>query len=268
MTGAPVLAARAALRVGAGLVTVAAPSSLNEILEVKLTEVMTLPCRETSARVFAEDAGREALTAAEGADALAIGPGLSRARSATAFAQEMALTVRAPAVIDADGLNAFEGQTDALAEADGPRVLTPHPGEAARLLDERVARVRKDPIVACRTLAETTRAVVLLKGAPTVLCDGRGAPAVRNVVVNPTGNAGLATGGSGDVLTGIITGLIAQGLDPFDAAALGAFLHGATGDIGVDRLTQWGLVAGDLVELLPETMGLLDEGEDLAPWIA
>jgi NAD(P)H-hydrate epimerase len=141
-------------------------------------------------------------------------------------------------------------------------VLTPHPGEAARLLGEKSDAVTGDPIGAARRLTAETGAVVVLKGATTVVADPEG-----RVRVNPTGNAGLATGGTGDVLSGLLGGLLAQGCSPADAAALAVYLHGAAGDLAADRLTQWSLVAGDLLGILPEAFYLLAGGEEAKLWI-
>ena len=249
LTGAVALAARAALRSGAGYVQAAVPKSLNDILEVKLTEEMTLPMPETAERTLAMAALEPVLARAAGADVVAIGCGLSRHREAAELARRIASECERPMVIDADGLNAFEGQADAAGRGPAPRVLTPHLGEMERLTGVMAADLEARRIDAAREWAQRWRVTLVLKGAPTVIAvpDGR-------VAVNPTGNPGLATAGTGDVLTGTIAALLAQGLSPFDAARLGAYVHGMAGDLAAGERGQAGLVAGDIIERLPAAL--------------
>jgi NAD(P)H-hydrate epimerase len=245
-TGAAALAAEAAGRAGAGLVTLACPAGLNDILEVKLTEAMTAPVRDTSERAFAA-AAEDALAALAGErDAVGLGPGIGRAVETQKLVRALALRIAKPLALDADALFAFRGEPDALRARRAPTVLTPHPGEAALLLGGSAADVNRDRIAAARRLAEASGAVVVLKGAATVVA-APGAPAV----VNPTGGPNLASGGTGDVLLGAIAGLLAQGLDARSAAALGAFLHGFAGDRLAARAGPSGLLAGELARELP-----------------
>jgi ADP-dependent NAD(P)H-hydrate dehydratase / NAD(P)H-hydrate epimerase len=226
LTGAPCLAAWGAGHAGAGLVRVGTPRSLNPILETKLTEAMTFPLAETDAGTVAARARDFILSLREGWDALVLGPGLGRHPETDRLVRELFEGWNGPLLIDADGLNALA--VEELPLADPLRqvpVLTPHPGEMARLAGIPLWQVTADPIEAARRLAQRIGVVVLLKGAPTVISDPTG-----NVLVNPTGNPALATGGSGDVLSGIIGALLAQGLDPWWAAGCGAFLHGASAD--------------------------------------
>jgi len=262
LTGAVALAATAALRAGAGLVTAAVPSGLQDLLAVKLTEVMTRGLAETIDRTFSVDAASQVLGGAAEISALALGPGLSRATEAAEAARLIALELGAPVVLDADGLNAFEGNIDRLAGAKGPRVLTPHFGEAARLLGVSTATLLAAPLDGAREIARRAGAVAVLKGAPTLVATPRG-----EVFVNTTGNAGLATGGTGDVLTGLIAGFLAQGASPVEAARVGVHVHGLAGDLGASRLTEWGLIAGDVVSLVPEALFVLSSGTD-EPWIS
>ncbi len=261
-TGAVSLAADAALRSGAGLVTAAVPASLNDIMEVKLTEAMTLPLQESADRALAADAAHAALSFAAGCHAVVLGPGLSRTPDSAECARRLGTDLAVPTVIDADGLNAFEGRPGDLSVAKGVRILTPHPGEAARLLGRSTADVVRNRLAAARAIADITGAVVVLKGAPTVVCDETGA-----LFINPTGNAGLATGGTGDVLSGLIGGLLGQGCAPCDAARLGVYLHGLAGDVGAAGMGAWGLIAGDLIDLLPNSMMMIEEGGVDELWI-
>ena len=246
LTGAVALAARAALRAGAGYVQAAIPSSLNDVLEVKLTEEMTLPMPETAERTLAIAALEPLLARAAQADVIALGPGLSRHREAAELARRVVAECDRPLVIDADGLNAFEGHTDALMRAPGARVLTPHLGEMHRLTGVDPGTLEARRIDAAREWAQRWRSVVVLKGAPTVTASPEG-----QATVNPTGNPGMATAGMGDVLTGAIAALIAQGLAPYDAARLGVYAHGMAGDLAAGEMGQYGLAAGDALESLP-----------------
>jgi NAD(P)H-hydrate epimerase len=165
-------------------------------------------------------------------------------------------TLELPMVVDADGLNHLVGQVDVIAAARAPVVLTPHPGEAARLLGTTAAEVERARVPAVRRLAEMARAVVVLKGARTLVCDGR-PDGDGLTTINPTGNPGLATAGTGDVLTGIIGALLAQGLPAPAAARLGVYVHGAAGDRVRDRIGPWGVVASDLVTEIAPAMNEL-----------
>jgi NAD(P)H-hydrate epimerase len=262
LTGAVVLASNAALRAGAGLVTAAVPAGLQDLVAGKLTEVMTRALTDTPERTLAANAASQLLELPAGKSAFAVGPGLSRAEGAAEAARRLALELPVPTVVDADGLNAFEGAIDRLAGARGSRVITPHFGEAARLLQRSADELSATPLDTARTLASRSGAVTVLKGAPTVIATPEG-----EVYINTTGNAGLATGGTGDVLTGLIAGFLAQGCEPVAAARLGVYVHGLAGDLGAGRLTQWGLVAGDVVGLIPEALSVTSSGGDDA-WIS
>jgi len=254
LTGAVALAARAATRAGAGYVQAAVPASLNDVLAVKLTEEMTVPCPETGARTFALEALEPILRCANRADVLIVGSGLSRAPEAAELARRLIERCPLPQVIDADGLNALEGVADTLARSGPARVLTPHLGEAARLtgLSAEVLEARR--LDAAREWAMRLRCVFVLKGAPTVVAAPLGI-----ATVNPTGNAGMATAGMGDVLSGVIAALIGQGLEAYDAARLAVYVHGAAGDLAARELGAVGLCAGDCVERLPRVVQQLRE---------
>jgi NAD(P)H-hydrate epimerase len=245
-TGAAALAALGAGRAGAGLITVACPRSLNDILEVKCTEAMTVPLPETAGRAHTLEALDELAALAAERDVVALGPGIGQQDETVALVREAVSRIERPMVIDADGLNALADDVTRLRDRDAPTVLTPHPGEAARLLGRPAAELNRDRIGAARELAERSGAVVLLKGAATVVAD----PAGR-VYVNPTGGPALAAGGSGDVLTGVVAALLGQGVAALEAAALGAWLHGAAADRLAERSGPAGALATDLANELP-----------------
>jgi len=244
MTGAVRLVARAAARSGAGYVIVAVPSSILPVVQVELEETVFLPLPETAAGSVSPDALAAVLDALSGAHALAIGPGLSRVPETARFVRELIREAPVPAVIDADALNAFARDADALADRKAEAVLTPHLGELARLVD----RPLDDAVTEARQLANRTDAVALLKGTRTVVAAPNG-----RVRVNPTGSTALATAGTGDVLTGTIGGFLARGTEPFDAAWAGAFVHGMAGILAGEELGD-GVVAGDVAERLPDAI--------------
>ncbi len=250
MTGAAALAADSALLAGAGKVILGAPASLQDILAVKLTEVMTRPLPEIRRhRCLSLRALGEVLPLLSGAQCLALGPGLGRHRETGELVRRLLGRVEIPVVLDADGLNAFAGQADRLIDSSAPLVLTPHLGEFARLAGMGVQEVQRDLVGAARHFAITHRLVLVLKGAPTLvaLAEGR-------VLVNPTGNPGMATAGAGDVLTGLIAGLIAQGATPENAACAGVNVHGLAGDLARAGQGEWGMKAGDISRALPRAL--------------
>jgi NAD(P)H-hydrate epimerase len=255
-TGAAALAALGAQRVGAGLVTVAVPSGLHDILEVKLTEAMTVPLPETGSRTIAHEALDPLLRLAEGKRAVVIGPGLGVHPDTQRLIRDLVRRLRIPIVLDADGLNAFAGQAPALRRDEGDLVLTPHPGECARVLGLPVDRLLRDRVALIRKLAAGCRLTVVLTMARTLVGDATG-----GVAVVPTGNPGMATGGTGDVLAGAVGGLIATGVSAPAAARAGAYVHGLAGDIAAARLGQAAMLAGDLLDALPAAIrGLGGEG--------
>ncbi len=248
MSGAAFLASKACLRTGAGLVTVACPTSVNAVLEIKTTCVMTQPLPETPDGTLAEGALEVLRGLIPGRDALAVGPGLSRHPLTRGVVRSVLAELGAdspPVVLDADGLNAFEGHPELLRPLAGRIVLTPHPGEFRRLSGCSKAELEERPEELLAALAERTGAVILLKGHTTRIADPAG-----TIHLNETGNPGMATAGSGDVLTGVIACLLAQGLAPVDAARLGARLHGLAGDAAARRTGWAALIATDILESL------------------
>jgi NAD(P)H-hydrate epimerase len=251
MTGALVLAARAAARGGAGYVRIAAPASLQDVLAAHLVEPMVIALGEDHARTLTSSALPAIFAEAERADAVAVGGGLSTRPHAAAVARELAARLAKPLVLDADALNALAPAEDLLARAlriaPAARVLTPHLGEMHRLTGLPPAELEARRIDTARGWAQKWGATLLLKGAPTVVAspDGR-------VSVNPTGSPALATAGTGDVLTGLLVALLAPGLAPYDAARVAAWVHGTAGDLAESAKGPLGVIASDVVELLPK----------------
>jgi NAD(P)H-hydrate epimerase len=247
-TGAAVLACRGALRAGTGLVTCAVPASQQPVVAGQLVEAMTEPLPETSAQSLSLKAVERVLELASRMDALAVGPGAGLEPETREAVRRVLLEAERPVLVDADALTALAGRLGELRAARGPRLLTPHPGEAARLLECSVAEVQADRPGSARRLAETSGAWVALKGAYTVVTgpDGRTA-------LNPTGNPGMASGGMGDVLTGIGGGLLAQGLEPGAALRTAVYVHGLAGDVAAAGRPV-GVLAGDVAEAVPEAL--------------
>ncbi|MGZ5296776.1 MAG: NAD(P)H-hydrate dehydratase [Actinomycetota bacterium] len=248
MTGAARLVARAAGRIGAGLVQVAVPEGILPIVQAGLVETTFLPLPETSAGTVAVSAFGALLDRLEAADALAIGPGLSANEETADLVRRLVRDCPVPFVLDADGLNAFEGRAAELADRKSDAVLTPHVGEFVRLSGVSARELAEDRLTHARALAGLTGAVTLLKGSRTLVTTPDGV-----VRINPTGGPVLATAGSGDVLTGIIGGLVARGLDPADAASAGAYVHGLAG-ILAGRSSGEGTLASDIARSVPEAV--------------
>jgi NAD(P)H-hydrate epimerase len=241
MCGAAVLAGEAAYRSGAGLVFYACPASVRDVISIKQTCGVVRAFDERSA-------AEQILEHASDCDAAVIGPGLSRDPAVVTALHEVVGRIEIPFVLDADGLNAFEMDPELLIKGKAARVLTPHPGEASRLLKRTIGAIQEDRRATAEQLARRLLAVAVLKGHRTVVSDG------KRTFVNRTGNPGMATGGSGDVLAGVIAALIGQKLDPFDAACLGVHVHGRAGDLAARRTGQASLMATDLLEFLPQAL--------------
>jgi NAD(P)H-hydrate epimerase len=254
LTGAAALAARAATRAGAGYVQCVVPASLNDILEVKLTEEMTLPVAESPRRALSASAWPAVREHLRRVDAVLLGSGLSRDPDAAWLARRIVEERALPMVLDADGLHAIAGRGMPAPRAGAPLVLTPHLGEMSRLTGVPAATLESGRIDLAREWAARWGAVVVLKGAPTVVAgpDGRAS-------VNPTGNPGMATAGTGDVLAGMLAALLAQRVDPWDAARLAVYAHGDAGDRAAAVQGVHGMSAGDLLEEVPRALAALAE---------
>jgi len=249
MTGAASLTALSALRAGAGLVTLGISEDLNPILEVKLTEVMTLPLPQTEERIISRQAFEKIKKFSQKCKAIAIGPGLSSRKEIKELVKMIILQLDIPLVLDADGINVLTGELSLLNKYRASLIMTPHPGEMGRLLGISTEEVQKDRIKAAVTLARKTGAIAVLKGARTVIADKKG-----NSWINPTGNPGMASGGSGDVLTGIISGLLVQRFSSLEAAKVGVYLHGYAADLAVQKKGKLSLIASDILEAIPEAI--------------
>jgi ADP-dependent NAD(P)H-hydrate dehydratase / NAD(P)H-hydrate epimerase len=248
LTGAPSMASEAAARAGAGYVTACVPASLNVVFEVRLLEVMTVPLPDadgslepTAADVVLERAGRS--------NALVLGPGLGRAPGALELARGVARLAELPLLLDADGLNAHAGALASLAARRAATVLTPHAGELARLLGTDSDEIESHRLARAREAAAAARAIVVLKGDDTLVAapDGR-------VAVSPGGSSALATAGTGDVLSGVLGAYLAKRMDPFHAACAGVLVHSRAGRLAAERIGPEGVIARDVIELLPRAL--------------
>ena len=249
-SGAAALAAKAALRAGAGLVTVATPASVQTSLASNILEVMTLPLPETADHTLSRQALSQLRSFLQARSAIGIGPGLSTHAETAEVIRTLISQCDRPSVVDADALNALAGHTDLLRSCPVCPIVTPHPGEMARLLGESTAAtVNRNRLGIAQDFARTHSSIVVLKGARTIVAHPDGPASIT-----PTGNPGMATAGTGDVLTGILAGLLAQGVSPWEAAQSGVYLHGLAGDLAAQAYGYPGLMAGDLFAYLPPAM--------------
>ncbi len=249
MAGAAALVGASALRSGAGLVRVACPAEIQPTVASFEPSYMTYPLANDEDGLISYAKARSDLEMClEKADVVALGPGLGQSEDLRKVVRWLVETVDLPMVVDADALNNLVEQDDLLANPPAPRILTPHPGEFARLTGKTTAVIQGDRESAAAEFAlrGAGKLVLVLKGHQTVVTDG------QKVYVNGTGNPGMATGGSGDCLTGVIAALVGQGLSPFDASALGVYAHGLAGDIARDQNGEIGLIAGDVVDSLAD----------------
>ncbi|RJP24662.1 MAG: NAD(P)H-hydrate dehydratase [Candidatus Abyssobacteria bacterium SURF_5] len=247
LTGAACMTCEAALRAGAGMVTLGVPRSLNPAMEARLTETMTRPLAETSAQSLSLSAFDEIAELAKRMHVMAVGPGLSTHPETQQLVRKIARDIHLPMVIDADALNALSGRTELLSARTEPTIICPHPGEFSRLAQLPIADIQNNRPRLAREFADQWRVELVIKGAPSLVAttDGR-------TYVNTTGNAGMATAGSGDVLTGILAALLCQGVKAADAAVLGTYLHGLAGDVAAHRYSMWGMIATDITHCLPD----------------
>ncbi len=254
-TGAALMAAKACLRTGAGLVTIGIPGTLVNAFQSRVTEEMILPLPDKGNGTLSLDAADEVMSfMKKRGNVLAIGPGLSVDRELSKLVIRLVKESASPMVLDADGLNAIAGRTGVLKKCRAPIILTPHPGEMSRLLSSQEGgagrdEIEKDRISVALRFAKKTGTCLVLKGSPTVtaLPDGR-------VFINSSGNPGMATAGTGDVLTGMIAAFLAQGLSPGDASGIGVFIHGLAGDIAAETKGQMSLIASDILSVIPKVM--------------
>ena len=255
LTGAATMTAEAANRTGCGLTKVGCPASVQPVLATKLTEVMTVPFPDVAKKgVFALRGLGEIKKLIEQHDAVVIGPGMGTHHETRDLVQRLVAQLEKPTIIDADGLNNLAGKTEILKNSPAPIVITPHPGEFARLTGEAVPEDFHEKAALARKTAADLGVTLVLKGSPTLVADQSGV-----VYFNQTGNSGMATGGSGDVLSGMIGSLLAQGMSTTGAAVIAVFLHGLAGDVAAEALTERAMVAGDLIEFLPMAFQVIGE---------
>jgi len=246
LSGAAALCTNGALRVGAGLVTLGLPKSLHAPMVEKLTEAMFKVLPQTKEGTLSVQAFPEILSTIERMDAVAIGPGLSQHPQTKALVRQLLPKITKPLVLDADGLNALAEDVGLLKKLLLPIILTPHPGEMGRLIRQSANEVQRDRERTAVEFAKLHKVIVVLKGHGTVVASYDGA-----VYINETGNPGMASGGFGDVLTGMIVGLLGQKLSLYDAARLGVYLHGLAGDLAANERGDVGLLASDLLDRIP-----------------
>lgn len=249
MSGAVIMTAAAALRTGSGLVTAAVPKSLLPVVDTSLSEVISVPLPENNDGTIALEALPQIESLLGKVSVCAMGPGLSAYSDALALIHFILQKSGVPLVIDADGLNALQGNLDILKNHQVPLVLTPHPGEMARLTGRSINEIQNNRIEIARDFAQSWGLTLVLKGNNTVIASSNG-----EIYINTNGNPGMATGGSGDVLCGIISSLISQGLKPMIAAVVGVYLHGLAGDRAAELKGQRGLIAGDIIACLPDIL--------------
>ncbi len=256
-TGAAAMTSNAALKAGAGLVTLVIPRSLNDIMEAKLTEVMTYPVEDHGKGHLARDAFDEIAAFAADKDVVVIGPGLSTTEETMALVRKLYVEMDKPFVVDADGITSFQGHEELIGKKAGRAVFTPHPGELGRLCGASPAEINADRMNIGRRFVEAHNVTLVLKGARTAVFSPACAP-----FINPTGNASLAKGGSGDILTGFIGGLVSQGYTLVEASLLGVYLHGYIADNWAAEKSDMDLVAGDLLVGLGEALREIKNGTD------
>jgi len=254
-TGAAAMAADSGLRSGAGLVVLGCPSGLNDILETKLTEVMTKPLPEVrKRRCFALRGLGEIREMIKWADAIAVGPGIGTYHETRELILRLISRLDKPAIFDADALNILSKDMSYLKNHTAPLVVSPHPGEMARMTGKPIEHITKNRIDTALEFADEYNLVCILKGGPSVIAAPSG-----QAWINSTGNEGMATAGSGDVLTGLIGGFLAQGMMDIDAAVLGCYVHGAAGDLAFESLGSHGMIAGDILHMMPLALRRLEE---------
>ena len=247
LTGAAHLTSLAAQRTGAGLVTLGIPMTLNHIMEQKLTEVMTFPIEDRGEGQLVTESLHDVTELLKDKSVLAIGPGCGKSSGVFEVLRHILGKIDISIVIDADGLNHISKDMKLIKSHKAPVILTPHPGEMSRLTGWSLEDILDRPVEAATQVADEYGCIVLLKGAASVVAEPKG-----RVYINTSGNSGMAKGGSGDVLTGMIASLVAQGYPPYEAVVLGCFTHGRSGDEAAKRLGETGMIAGDIIKAIPK----------------
>ncbi len=252
MTGAATLASIGALRGGAGLVVAATPESLNTTMEIKLTEALTLPLPESPYHTFCKESLEPARERIEWSDVVVYGPGVSNDAKVKEFGLSLVEKCDKPIIIDADGLRIFHNNLETIKNIED-LVVTPHLGELSEMLNIKIKKIKENIIDIARDFVKEYPCTLIVKGAPTVIISKDGTAAV-----NSTGNPALATGGTGDVLTGLIAAFRAQRMTSFEASIAAVYIHGLAGDKGCQELGVRGLIAGDLLNYIPMIMKKYD----------
>ena len=248
MPGAAVICAQSALKTGAGLLKCAFPKSIYNVMTAHLVQPIFSPMSENENKTFSMGALTHILEELRWADSVALGCGIGNNDDTQVLCNQIIKESNVPVILDADGINSIIPNIDVLKDSKAQLVLTPHPGEMARLINEDISYVQSNRIDTARAFAKEYNCIVVLKGANTVVTDG------IDVFVNTTGNAGMAMGGTGDMLTGMIASFAAQGIAPFDAAKCAVYIHGLCGDITAQEISQRGMMVKDMLELLGAVM--------------
>lgn len=248
MPGASVICAKSALKSGVGLLKCAFPKSIYNVMTTHLVEPIFAPMSENEEKTFSMGALTHIIDELSWADSVAIGCGIGKNDDTEVLVNQIVKESKVPIVLDADGINSIIMNIDVLKDSKAPIILTPHPGEMARLIDESISYVQSNRIKVAKEFAKEYNVIIVLKGANTVVTNG------NEVFINTTGNAGMAMGGTGDMLTGMITSFIAQGIKTFDAAKCGVYIHGLCGDITANEISQRGMSVNDMIELLGALM--------------
>lgn len=251
-SGAAAMAAISALKVGAGFVRLAAPKGIMDALEAKLLEVVKIPLEQTDDETINTKAIDTLLPILEKSDVVVIGPGITTNPETADFIFKFLPEVKVPLIIDADAINIIAQNIKFLKKLRAPFILTPHPGELARLIKIPSSQINRERIDLAKKYAKELGGVLVLKGAPTIIASPKG-----EVYINPTGNSGLATAGSGDVLVGMISGFLAQALSPLNASMLGVFLHGLCAQLATAENNEYSLIAGDLIDYIPKSINYI-----------
>lgn len=251
-SGAAAMAAISALKVGAGLVRLAAPKSIMNSLEAKLMEIVKIPLAETDNETISQAATDQLLPHLEKTDVVVIGPGITTNPETAAFFLNFLPKITVPLIIDADALNIIANKIGALKKLHAPFILTPHPGELSRMIKLTPAQINSARVDLAPKIARELSGILVLKGAPTII-----ASPDREIYINPTGNSGLASAGSGDVLVGMISGFLAQNLSLLEASILGVFIHGLCADLAVQTSNEYSLTAGDLIDSIPDSINYI-----------
>lgn len=245
-TGAPYLTSLASLRTGSGYVFTFIPRTLESVMSIKLTEAIIRPIEDKNTGHFTMESLQDIFKYIKELDVLAVGPGMGVDADRTYLVKEIIKNSDIPIVLDADGLNCISNESHILKANRTPIIVTPHPGELARFLGIEIKKLQERRVYYSEITAKEYNVVVVLKGNKTVVASPK-----EGIYINDTGNPGMATAGSGDVLTGMVASFLGQGIDPFPAAKLGVHLHGMAGDISRDRLGEYGMIASDIIHDIP-----------------